>query len=800
MRFGGSGAIGAGDGWAVGGDFAGTPHAVGIIAQYDGFSWQLHPPPRSDSVYYSANFCKPESLLTIGPTCTASAEGSEGWMVGSSLVGPAATYWSGSSLMEVTNGLIPSGVSNLTSVFMVCHSPGFALGCSGPFAAGGLTYAVGQAVTASGPHGVICDFHGAPTSGGGWTCPFISAGSGNTQFNSVFMFVEHTGGVSFLGGFAVGTNGWIARLTYGAWTESQPAPGVTFRSVFVDQGEDNLDAWAVGDSLLGGAEIWHFCCGPGGIWQGPVSPDATDQNLESIFLVSPTEGWAVGSQSVILHSTTLGSANVWTALTRPIQTATAVGVNLIGVFFPNGKNGWAVGSSGTIINTQNSECDNAVVSPCWGGNTAITQSGNLTAVFELSQDDAWAGGYWDSLNAPAAGANLIHWDGQKWHRAEILPPAQLSGKPFNVTSIYMSNAADGWAVGGEACPTTPPLNSCIGPAPKVPFAMHWDGHEWSGAPASQPICTCALTSVFMINSGEGWAVGDEGEFFHYTTSVNQWGLFAQATGDVKLNSVFINNNGANQFAGWAVGNNGVVYSLSEVNSVATWSLVKIGVLGKATPNLYSVFFADPDHGWIVGAEGTILATTNGGQGWSGGEHQIVGAPDATLRSVYVDNSNSGFGNGDGWAVGGSEEVSTGTSRAVFVHWDGETWTAMEISPPVGTFNLNSVFLKGSQDGWAVGTSASVPSGQDGILHLDPLNPPTSISSTGVFLETTASSSLVLPRETNAAIRMNASPKFWFHHTHLHQQDGYPRKCEADSGLLGSNIHPTYFLVHFHFSY
>ena len=723
LRVGGWGAIGAGDGWAVGGDFAGTPSAVGLLSRYDGFSWRLYPPPDPKAVYFSVNFCR-APWLAIGPLCPPNADGSDGWMVGSSVAGPAATYWTGTSLMDVRNGLALAGVRNLTSVFMVCHSPGFALGCSGVFATGGLTYAAGQALTASGPHGVICNFHGAPRAGGGWTCSFTSTGVGNTQFNGISMYVERTGGVGWLGGFAVGTNGWIARLSYGAWTESQVAPGVAFRSVFVDQGGDDLDAWAVGDSYLGEAEIWHFCCGPAGIWQGPVSPGATDQNLESVFLVSPTEGWIVGTQGVILHSTTLGSANIWLALTRPLQTAVGVGVNLIGLSFPSGNNGWAAGSSGTIIDTRNANCGQAVVGPCWGGSTAITRSGNLTTIFELSQNDAWAGGYWDFANGPDAGANLIHWDGRKWHRAEIYPPPQLKGNPFNVTSIYMSNPVDGWVVGGEACPTTPPNYFCSGPAAKIPFVMHWDGNRWTGAPTTQPVCACAVTSVFMIDPREGWAVGDGGEFFHYTSDLNQWVLVQKVV--TNLNSVFISNSGNNQNAGWAVGGNGGVYELSISRSTATWTSIKIPALEGATPILYSVFFADADHGWIVGARGTILETTNGGRTWTGGEGQVVGAPDATLRSVFVDNANSGSGNGDGWAVGGSGGISL-TSRAVFAHWDGQVWAAISISPPVGTFNLNSVFLKGPQDGWAVGTPSAIPMGQDGMFHLDPLNPPSSVS-------------------------------------------------------------------------
>jgi len=200
--------------------------------------------------------------------------------------------------------------------------------------------------------------------------------------------------------------------------------------------------------------------------------------------------------------------------------------------------------------------------------------------------------------------------------------------------------------------------------------------------------------------------------------------------------VVISNPGSNQNAGWSVGSDGGVYELSISASTATWTSVKIPALEGATPTLYSVFFADPDHGWIVGAKGTIISTRNGGKSWTGGEGQVVGVPDATLRSVYVDNANSGSGNGDGWAVGGSGDISL-TSRAVFAHWDGETWTAITISPPVGTFRVNSVFVKGPQDGWAVGTSSSIPVGQDGIFHLDPFNPPTSIPITPSISEVAA---------------------------------------------------------------
>ena len=130
IRNGGSGSIGAGDGWAVGGD--GTN---GVISHYDGFSWQILPPPILGE-YNSANFCISPGAPGVGSLCNVNGDGSDGWLVGGNgATVPIATYWDGSGLTEVVIGL--TGVAgNLTSVFMVCHSPQFSLGCSGPFAVG----------------------------------------------------------------------------------------------------------------------------------------------------------------------------------------------------------------------------------------------------------------------------------------------------------------------------------------------------------------------------------------------------------------------------------------------------------------------------------------------------------------------------------------------------------------------------------------------------------------------------------------------------------------------------------------
>jgi hypothetical protein len=354
VRNGGSGSIGAGDGWAVGGD---TPNPV--IAHYDGFSWPIIASPVAAAVYYGVNFCTSPGAPGVG-LCSPNGDGSDGWLVGQTTTPTGlAVYWDGAALTTQTTGL--SNAANLTSVFMVCHSPEFGSGCpSGAAFVAGLTYAVGANLTSStGSHGSIWAFSGDPKTSGGWIEQSVH-GAPTDRFNSVYMFQDGAGNLE---GFAVGDGGVVARLFSGGntWTATLIGGAANdLLGVFVDQ-TNPIDAWAVGR----GGQLWHFTTGS---WSGPLSPTGTAADLYSIQLVSTSEGWIVGQGSTILHSTNLGSGNVWVPITGQTQTGTGTGINLLGVSFPGSGNGWAVGTQGVILQTSNSGCGQ-VPSPCWGGSS-----------------------------------------------------------------------------------------------------------------------------------------------------------------------------------------------------------------------------------------------------------------------------------------------------------------------------------------------------------------------------------------------------------------------------------------------
>ena len=164
------------------------------IAHYDGFSWPILSSPISNAVYYGVNFCTNPGAPGVG-LCSPNGDGSDGWLVGAAAGVGVAVYWDGAALTTVNNGLTTP--TNLTSVFMVCHSPEYGSGC--PSAAGfapGLTYAVGKNATS----GSIWAFNGDPKASGGWTEQKV-VGITTTTYNSVYMLQDSAGNLE---GFAVG--------------------------------------------------------------------------------------------------------------------------------------------------------------------------------------------------------------------------------------------------------------------------------------------------------------------------------------------------------------------------------------------------------------------------------------------------------------------------------------------------------------------------------------------------------------------------------------------------------------------
>ena len=114
-------------------------------------------------------------------------------------------------------------------------------------------------------------------------------------------------------------------------------------------------------------------------------------------------------------------------------------------------------------------------------------------------------------------------------------------------------------------------------------------------------------------------------------------------GQIDSDVALINVNFADPAHGWAVGDNGTILATSDGG--ASWAPQKSGT----SEYLVGVHFADPAHGWAVGRNGTILATRSGGQIW---DAYNSATRNGLFQVFFADPLH-------GWAVG---------QNATVVHW------------------------------------------------------------------------------------------------------------------------------------
>jgi photosystem II stability/assembly factor-like uncharacterized protein len=147
-----------------------------------------------------------------------------------------------------------------------------------------------------------------------------------------------------------------------------------------------------------------------------------------------------------------------------------------------------------------------------------------------------------------------------------------------------------------------------------------------------------------------------------------------------------------QSRGWIVGGNGTI--LHTFNGGSTWYRES----SPTKADLNAVTFIDPADGWAVGEAGAIVRTTDGGDTWT---TQTSGTDNNLLRVSFLDADH-------GWAVGEGPTV-------LWTSDGGQTWTTSTPAPATPFYYCRGVAFADPLDGWAVGDQATVLHSTDGGL-------------------------------------------------------------------------------------
>ncbi|MDO8737310.1 MAG: YCF48-related protein [Thermoleophilia bacterium] len=458
-----------------------------------------------------------------------------------------------------------------------------------------------------------------------------------------------------------------------------------------------------------------------GIWEW-VRPTVQGNNINAMSFIDASNGWAVGGGGSVMK-TTNGGTN-WTvqtpsAFATPAYTCHGTNIGsgcaLRGVSFISASVGWAVGDYASIWKTSD------------GGTTWTDQHINITPAFSPPYDTSpptfRAVHFFDANNGVTVGDGFTFYTsngGATWAKGNgtgtsnlssvqmlntttavavgssgvvyktinggVNWTAKTSNTTANLSAVAFSGSSNGYAVGGDASGRI--LRTTDG------------GETWTPNTASGPIST-VLTSVALPGGTNLVTTGSGGNI--RKNAVNIWAdpIDTVASGLAAMTSGTSNMMISASFApgsatGYVGGAAGLV--LASTDSGSTWS-PKNG--GDALSNFSSSFVTDLN-GWTVGENGTVNHTTNGGGSWSSDNAGI--ASNVALHGVNFRNASLGFAVG---VILGSPNV------AKAYKYNSGTWSEMDLVTPGGASYLSSVKMSDDTNGFAVGEEGVIMQTADG---------------------------------------------------------------------------------------
>ena len=350
-----------------------------------------------------------------------------------------------------------------------------------------------------------------------------------------------------------------------------------------------------------------------------VTPPTVSTNwaLNDVFMISDTEGWAVGwdqanpasKRGVLLHYLN----GKW----DPASSLPSISSDwiLLGINFFSSTEGWAVGydqagQKGALLSFNNGTWEKKNPPEVSG-----SDNWDLLDVALVSSTEGWAVGR-DIDNKKGV---FLHLSSGNWNITANSPA--YSGSDWYPIGLDFISSDEGWAVGSD-------VNKGI--------LFHYKNGSWTfSTPAVSS--NWFLNDLFMISATEGWAVGYDGSnrrsvILHYVNG--DWkpvSLPSNINGNWSMLAV----NFLSASEGWTVG-----YDQAGKKGVLLHYLNGEWTLGSITPSLSSsdwelrgVYFTPSKQGWAVG--------------WDrAGKKGVILSSNAPAETISTPDTPSGPASGD----------------------------------------------------------------------------------------------------------------------------------------------------------
>jgi hypothetical protein len=227
----------------------------------------------------------------------------------------------------------------------------------------------------------------------------------------------------------------------------------------------------------------------GGTWQADPNPEPATV-LQSVFVASPAQAWAVGYRGSTRLTTVLEQWNgtSWQkARGVPLKGLSNPGPQLDTVAGTGPDDVWAAGGAPEFGPGVIEHFDGTT----WSQVSSPVLNGGITSISADSPADAW--GIGSDLSGCCVPVPIVaHWNGIAW--TEVKTPFSSGVAEFNtrLSSIYAASPADVWVV------------AMVG---RVWVFYHFDGSHWSKVPQPAGSRNSQLDAVTGTSATDVWAVG-----------------------------------------------------------------------------------------------------------------------------------------------------------------------------------------------------------------------------------------------------------------------------------------------------
>lgn len=278
--------------------------------------------------------------------------------------------------------------------------------------------------------------------------------------------------------------------------------------------------------------------------------------------------------------------------------------NFTDIYFVNERVGWVVGENNTILSTVTGGIE-------WPQAPVNSTEGTFRSVHMIDEQRGWIAG--DMKGTKPDGSVYVSISGGAYPETQ-----QQTDLPMN--TVFMLDDKLGWS-GGE----------------NGQLLYTQDGKEWNESTTKPDV---SIFDIHFTDEQNGWLAAANGNIYRSRDGGITWAVEHNMP-SVDLYSIHM----IDSLLGWACGNGSAILQGSYSGNAMVWTEKSVGAeFGNFTWN--DIHFVDKDNGWIVGEEGTVYHTDNGGNDWTRETTNVL----SELFAVHMVSKNKGWIAGESGAI------------------------------------------------------------------------------------------------------------------------------------------------------